>query len=220
MSEIKHEHDLEEAMTIIWKHSEKGIDGYRQISQKLENCFGRDILKELLDEGYITCAKDRVLFSETGHKRAYDLARRHRLTERLLVDVLHMDRSKVDADACEFEHIISKELEENICTLLGHPSFCPHGSPILPGECCKNKSDKINRVIFKLSELKHGENAIVSYMLTQKHPFLQKLMSLGLVPGISITLHSTFPAFIVEFDQTQLAVETEIAESIYVRKVS
>jgi DtxR family Mn-dependent transcriptional regulator len=220
MTEISHE--LEEAMTIIWKEIENDSNSYEKLDEKLKKYIGPDILKRLAADGHIKPLKENgpVEFSEKGYRRAYDLTRRHRLTERLLVDVLHMDRSKVDYDACMLEHIISKELEENICTLLGHPETCPHGSRILPGDCCKNKVSKIERVIFKLSELKHGECGRVSYIQTQTHPAMHKIMSLGLVPGLTIKVHRTFPAYIVEFEQTQLAIENEVAENIYVRKIS
>ncbi len=214
--------ELEEAMTIIWKQIENNDNSYEKIDEKLKKYIGPGTLKRLAAEELIKPLKENgpVELSEKGYRRAYDLTRRHRLTERLLVDVLHMDRSEVDYDACMLEHIISKELEENICTLLGHPETCPHGSRILPGDCCKNKVSKIERVIFKLSELKHGECGRVSYFQTQAHPAMHKIMSTGLVPGLTIRVHRTFPAYIVEFEQTQLAIENEVADNIYVRKIS
>lgn len=214
--------DLEEAMTIIWKEIETGNNASESVDEKLKKYIGQGMLKRLSDEGFIapSAAGGKVEFSEKGYRRAYDLVRRHRLTERLLVDVLHMDRSKVDADACAMEHIISRELEENICTLLGHPEVCPHGSRIMPGECCKRGDSKIERVIFKLSELRHGESGKVAYIQTQAHPVMHKIMSLGLVPGLEIKVHRTFPAYIIEFEQTQLAVESGVAGNIYVRKSS
>ena len=42
--------------------------------------------------------------------------------------------------ACKFEHIISPELDERICSFLGHPKTCPHGNPIPPGDCCNHKN--------------------------------------------------------------------------------
>ena len=44
----------------------------------------------------------------------------------------------VETNACTFEHILSPEVTDRICTFLGHPKTCPHGSPIPPGECCQN----------------------------------------------------------------------------------
>ena len=212
--------DLEEALTIIWKRIETHNDGWLEIKDLVSKAIGENIFDELIKKGFIeiNSENNNVVLTKTGHVRAYDLARRHRLTERLLVDVLGMDRSKVDDDACKLEHIISKELEENICTLLGHPKVCPHGSPIMPGECCKNKNLKIEKVIFMLSEFTHGESGIVAYLQTAEHPFMGKLFSLGLVPGVKIKVTQTFPAFVLEFEETQIAVEKIIADNIFVRR--
>jgi Mn-dependent DtxR family transcriptional regulator len=46
------------------------------------------------------------------------------------------DEAEVAEEACKFEHILSPEATERICTFLGHPRTCPHGSPIPAGECC------------------------------------------------------------------------------------
>ncbi len=215
-------HDLEEALTILWKETENNNYSFSAAGEKIGKFIGAGAPSELIASGLIKVDKtsDRYEFTEKGYKRAYDLARRHRLTERLLTDVLRMDKAKVDTEACALEHIISKELEENICTLLGHPKICPHGSPIMPGECCKNGLSKVGRAIFALSELSHGERGYVSYILTAEHPFLHKLLSLGLVPGIMISVHQTFPAYVIEFEQTQLAIEDGVAANIFVRKIS
>jgi DtxR family Mn-dependent transcriptional regulator len=46
------------------------------------------------------------------------------------------DEKQVAEEACKFEHILSPEATERICSFLGHPRTCPHGSPIPAGECC------------------------------------------------------------------------------------
>lgn len=77
-------------------------------------------------------------FTERGHKRAQDVIRRHRLAERLFVETLHVDNeAEIEQQACKFEHILSPEATDRICSFLGHPSTCPHGSPIPAGICCK-----------------------------------------------------------------------------------
>jgi len=129
-----------------------------------------------------------------------------------------MDRSKVDPEACRMEHVISSGLEEQICTLLGHPKACPHGSPIMPGDCCRRKTSNIERAIFSLNELKHGESGILCYILGDGQKLFQKLMSLGMVPGVSIYVHQIYPAYVIEFAQTQLAIEIEAAAKIFIRK--
>jgi len=78
-----------------------------------------------------------IYFTEKGRKRAEDIIRRHRLAERLFMQTFHVqDEHEVAEQACKFEHILSPEATDSICSFLGHPRTCPHGSPIPAGECC------------------------------------------------------------------------------------
>src|SRR3954453_2498408 len=79
-----------------------------------------------------------VELTERGRQRAADIIRRHRLAERLFTDSLALEsESEIEQQACKFEHILSPEVTDKICTFLGHPKTCPHGAPIPPGGCCK-----------------------------------------------------------------------------------
>src|SRR6266567_246313 len=78
-----------------------------------------------------------VELTPRGRERAGSIIRRHRLAERLFTDSLAMDsESEIEQQACKFEHILSPEATDKICTFLGHPRTCPHGAPIPPGPCC------------------------------------------------------------------------------------
>ena len=78
-----------------------------------------------------------VTLTPRGRRRAGSIIRRHRLAERLFTDSLAMDsESEIEQQACKFEHILSPEATEKICTFLGHPKTCPHGAPIPRGQCC------------------------------------------------------------------------------------
>jgi putative ABC transport system ATP-binding protein len=78
-----------------------------------------------------------VELTPRGRQRAADIIRRHRLAERLFTDSLALDsESEIEQQACKFEHILSPEATDKICTFLGHPRTCPHGAPIPPGPCC------------------------------------------------------------------------------------
>lgn len=78
-----------------------------------------------------------IVFTEKGRKRAEDIIRRHRLAEILFTETLHVkDEKEVAEQACRFEHILSPEATDSICSFLHHPRTCPHGSPIPAGECC------------------------------------------------------------------------------------
>ncbi|HKI25937.1 MAG TPA: ATP-binding cassette domain-containing protein [Candidatus Sulfotelmatobacter sp.] len=78
-----------------------------------------------------------VELTPRGRERAGSIIRRHRLAERLFTDSLAMDsETEIEQQACKFEHILSPEATDKICTFLGHPRTCPHGAPIPPGPCC------------------------------------------------------------------------------------
>ena len=78
-----------------------------------------------------------VEFTDRGRRKAEDIIRRHRLAERLFTETLNMNNeTEIEQQACKFEHILSPEATERICSFLGHPRTCPHGSPIPEGTCC------------------------------------------------------------------------------------
>src|SRR5258708_5219329 len=78
-----------------------------------------------------------VELTARGRQGAADIIRRHRLAERLFTDSLALEsESEIEQQACKFEHILSPEATEKICTFLGHPRTCPHGAPIPRGQCC------------------------------------------------------------------------------------
>ena len=78
-----------------------------------------------------------VELTPRGRQHAADIIRRHRLAERLFTDSLALDsETEIEQQACKFEHILSPEATDKICTFLGHPRTCPHGAPIPPGGCC------------------------------------------------------------------------------------
>jgi putative ABC transport system ATP-binding protein len=92
--------------------------------------------------GNAIAVNGEVHLTEAGSRRARDVVRRHRLAERLFTDTFAIDEAEVHQQACRFEHIITPELDQRICSFLGHPKTCPHGNPIPPGACCETKEAK------------------------------------------------------------------------------
>ena len=97
----------------------------------------------LKPDGVSTGDGDTIVeLTERGRQRAADVIRRHRLAERLFTDSFAMDsETEIEQQACKFEHVLSPGATDKICTFLGHPRTCPHGSPIPPGECCGRSAD-------------------------------------------------------------------------------
>jgi len=98
------------------------------------------VLGRMSDLQLVELQNGAVQLTPGGSRRARDVVRRHRLAERLFKDTFAIDDAEVHNQACKFEHIISPELDQRICSFLGHPKTCPHGNPIPPGDCCNGKT--------------------------------------------------------------------------------
>jgi putative ABC transport system ATP-binding protein len=135
---IHFDHLLEQ----IWV---RGEEGTRADVEHIRTPGGVDPVRTIArmeDLRLVNVKEDReILLTERGKSRARDVVRRHRLAERLFKDTFRIDDHEAHTQACKFEHIISPELDERICSFLGHPKTCPHGNPIPPGACCNHKKE-------------------------------------------------------------------------------
>jgi DtxR family Mn-dependent transcriptional regulator len=92
-----------------------------------------ETVNRLVEHGYAELLDDRTLrLTDKGRAVATSIVRRHRLAERLLVDIIGLEWEKVHKEADRWEHAISADVEEKLVLLLGDPATCPHGNPI-PG---------------------------------------------------------------------------------------
>src|SRR5580704_9226861 len=91
-----------------------------------------EMLERLIDDGYVTREGRRLDLTPNGRALAEKVVRKHRLAERLLVDVIGLEWHKVHREAGRWEHVISDDVEARLVQLLGDPATCPHGNPI-PG---------------------------------------------------------------------------------------
>ena len=158
-----------------------------------------------------------LALTPAGRLEARTVTRRHRLAERLLADVLDVRPNAVESAACRFEHVLARGIDDKVCALLGHPKFCPHGWPIPPGPCCEDNEHSPVRLVASVAEMEPGETGRIAYLHTRERSTLDKLMAMGAVPGAAITLNQRFPSFVLQVGQTQVAVDQDIASSIYVR---
>ena len=210
--------DIEEALGVIWTSVQREQYNFEEISKIVKAGVNGNIIDNLLNKKFIVKENDKIKLTETGQEIGKQLTRRHRLTERLLADVLEFDRQSIEKIACDLEHNISTDLADSICTLLGHPTQCPHGNPIPEGNCCKKNSNNIESIVVPLSHVEIGETVKLSYIVTTNHDYMHKLLSLGIVPGAIIKLHQKFPTYIIKTNEIQIALDNEVANLIYVRK--
>ena len=207
----------EEILETLWISTQE--EGSEAVPLDKLGTDQKSSIDQLLHAGYITIINGEVRLDSRGLPQAADVVRRHRLAERLLIDVLFTSDDLMDDRACKFEHVLDRGVADSICSLLGHPKVCPHGKPIPPGECCRADNGKLQRVVSSLSQMRTGEKGKIAYVYAPQASKLQKLMSMGIVPGAPIILTQRFPSYVFQIRQEQFAVDKEIADSIYVRLV-
>ena len=143
------------------------------------------MLKRLVRDGLVTHARYRgITLTEDGKAMSRSLVRRHRLSERLLTDMIGLPWDKVHDVACKLEHVITGDLEENVYDALGQPATCPHGHPVDGGEPAPASS---------LFDLAVGESGRVVMVGEESGTLLSYLSEIGLVPGAEVKVIGKAP---------------------------
>lgn len=158
-----------------------------------------------------------VNLTKKGQKIALDVIRRHRLSERLLTDILKLEWSKAHDAACKLEHAIADEdIIKPLEKVLGKPKTCPHGNPIPleSGKIIEEKSEP-------LTNLSPGKEGIIVKITDEKLDMLQYLATLGLVPGANVQIEEKAPfngPIIVKVMGASYALGRNIASVIWVKQ--
>ena len=150
-----------------------------------------EMLKRLVRDGYIEMdSKRQVTLTEAGNQAAEAVLRRHRLTERFLVDMLGMQWHQVHEEACRLEHFISGAVEDRVIASLNNPTTCPHGNPI-PGSVANARTYLKDRGAVRLSTIAIGEKATIlciSEVVEDEEALIFYLHEKGLTPETQLTV--------------------------------
>lgn len=163
-------------------------------------------------------AHKEVELTPAGHARAETMVRRHRLAERLLIDILGLDWADVHEEAHRFEHAISPRVEERILAVLGGPTTCPHGSPI-PGTGAVLSSDAV-----RLESVAEGDHIVVERIqedAENDRELLGYFQRSGLLPGREFDIaevESYNHLIVLQHGQESVPVSFDVAHKIWVRK--
>lgn len=150
-------------------------------------------------DGLVSLAGDRHLeFTQEGQLRAMRVMRKHRLAERLLVDVIGLEWQYVHDEACRWEHVMSERVERRIVALLGDDHTSPYGNPIpglaeLIGPGAEDESFRAGLVTLTdiaTEEVRQVTVRRIGEPVQVDHEALQLLTESGVVPGGSAEVHS------------------------------
>lgn len=159
-----------------------------------------------------------VRLTERGREIALSVIRRHRLLERLLVNILGVEWHKAHEIACKLEHWIDKHVAKRIEHVLGYPKTCPHGNPI-PAEDGKIPRDEGDYSL--ISEMNVYERGVVSRILEEESALLSYLEKIEMKPDIVIEVVEKSPLndlITVKVDGKIRVLSREVASRIMVRK--
>lgn len=189
-----------------------------------------EMLKRLVRDGYIEMdAKRQVTLTEEGNKAAEAVLRRHRLTERFLVDMLGMQWHQVHEEACRLEHFISGAVEDRVIASLNYPTTCPHGNPI-PGSVANARTYLKDQGAVRLSSLTLRDKAtilLISEVVEDEEALILYLHDKGLTPGTQLTVvakeddkepgHSEEENFKLLVEEREVCISKAVANKIWVR---
>lgn len=137
------------------------------------------MVRRMEREGLLESGKQKdIHLSEKGFQGALDMVRRHRLAERMVVDLLGMELPRAHQEAHRLEHAISPEMLLKIEEKLGRPTTCPFGRPI-PGSSYQAPAGQV----MTLAQAQRGERYVVDRVPEEDGALVQFLVDHGLLPG-------------------------------------
>jgi DtxR family Mn-dependent transcriptional regulator len=212
------EQAVEELLEQLWTLREQGAAAPADFAGVAVNFDPSAAIAEARRRGWVSMRNEHLELTPPGNQRAAGVMRRHRLAERLLFDVIHVDRDAMEAGACELEHahILSEEATDRVCAFLGHPPTCPHDRPIPRGRCCEKFAHAVRPLVTPLSESAVGADYRIVFIASRAHRRLDRLSAFGVVPGAQLRLHQRLPTFIIQVGGTDIALEAEVVADIFV----
>ena len=160
--------------------------------------------------------KKVIRLTRRGLALAENVARRHRLSERFLTDVLGLGWAEAHEEAHRFEHGVSPRVEERLFDILNGPKTCPHGSPI-PGT-----GAKLDPNLVRMNSLREGDTATVRFIseeLEEDIDLMRYLERGNVKPGQEITVRELVPStgvVVIETNAQSVSLGLAVAAKIRV----
>ncbi|MBN1874312.1 MAG: metal-dependent transcriptional regulator [Anaerolineae bacterium] len=173
------------------------------------------MLKKLSDMGLVMYEPYQgAVLSEKGKTHALEIIRHHQLLELFLAEVLDVPWDRVYEEAHRIEHALSEYIETRIDEVLGHPTKCPHGTPIPSAD-----GTVVPRSWVRLADLHTGQTAIVSRVSDYDAELLRHLSTLHIVPQTTLTVTAVAPfegPVTVRIGEEEQVIGHQVAKHIFV----
>jgi DtxR family transcriptional regulator, Mn-dependent transcriptional regulator len=229
----------EEYLEALYQLTQNGrTAGTSEISKKLSIAPASvtEMLKKLAEEDLVKYSPYQgVTLTPAGYRIAQKMARKHRLLEYFLHNVLKIGNEKVHDEACAMEHSLSDEAERALCRTLKAPDKCPDDKQVIPAcdlefqncdQCQKWRGDNFDEVggrranVISVASLKEKQEAKVAF-IRGDHQALQRLQDLGLTPGAKIRVNRIAPLkgpVEISLRGCKLALGDDVACNVFVEQ--
>ena len=127
--------------------------------------------------------KKQLSLTKKGAQHAESIVRRHRLAERMVVDMFDVELHRAHIEAHLLEHAISPYLEKRIMSKLGMPTTSPFGYPI-PGTDYVHRGES-----FRLNEAEAGQQLEIDKIPVDDEVLLEHLVRNQVIPGNAIEVN-------------------------------
>lgn len=187
----------------IYDLEEEGVVPLRaRIAERLEQSGPTvsQTVSRMERDGLLRVAGDRHLeLTDKGRRLAVAVMRKHRLAERLLVDVIGLPWEDVHAEACRWEHVMSEDVERRLVAVLDNPTVSPFGNPI-PGLALlglpEDEANPPRPELVRLTELPVGDSVAVVVRQLTEHvqgdtALISRLKDAGVVPNARVSVRTT-----------------------------
>lgn len=218
---MDHESKEQYLKTVYTLTEEGGTAKTSEIAQvlKVSPASVTEMLRKLSDEGYLTHIPYKgAILKPKGMRLARKVARRHRLLERFLNDLVGIRGKARHDQACKMEHALTDEAEHQLCRMLNRPVECPHGKKI--PKCDRRMAcEECTADTVPLDSLKEGETALISHLASRSRDELCRILAMGFVPGSEVTIEKKVPMggpIIVDLKGTKVAIARDIGATLHV----
>ena len=163
-------------------------------------------IASLVEDGYLErVAGDAVRLTGKGSSVASGVARKHRVLQCFLTEMLGVDADAASREACTLEHGISDETIERLSSYMG-------ATPSPPGRMGRCRG----RDACTLLDCKEGDTVRVAMIRGQRRN--RRLLDLGVFPGEVVQIRRKLPnlSVVVRVKGCDIAISPEIARSILV----
>lgn len=219
-SPVEHHPPIEEYLQVIESLHE---DGVPVIQARIAERLGKtpasvsEMLERLVAEGYVERDGRLISLTDKGAAVARSVIRKHRLAERLLLDVIGLPWRLVHQEAGRWEHVMSDAVEDRLVALLGDPPTCPHGNPI-PGSANSAApiADQLRLTEAPLRARVRFERLTEEVEMDQDA--LEYLDESGFIPGVTARVARRGPdgTVVLDVGEHTIALGSALSAKLYV----